>query len=148
PSLPVPDTAGGVGMKMIAVATLAEEIGRAALPSPLLSTMIATTVLRAAGATAWLERVAAGEAASLAITKAAGSWEPEDTDGPATSESGRTVLTGRAAFVQDARKVAFFVVSARGPAGVGLYAVRADAPGVMIAPDRIVDLTRDQARSE
>jgi alkylation response protein AidB-like acyl-CoA dehydrogenase len=148
PSLPVPDTAGGVGMKMIAVATLAEEVGRAALPSPLLSTMIATTVLRAAGATAWLERIAAGEAASLAITNAEGSWEPADTDVAATSDGGRTVLTGRAAFVQDARKVAFFVVSARGPAGVGLYAVPADAPGVTIAPDRIVDLTRDQATVE
>jgi alkylation response protein AidB-like acyl-CoA dehydrogenase len=148
PSLPVPDSAGGVGMKMIAVATLAEEVGRAALPSPLLSTMIATTVLRAAGATAWLERVAGGEAASLAVTNADGSWELGDTDVVATSEGGRTVLGGRAAFVQDARKVAFFVVSARAPDGHGLYAVRADAPGVTITPDRIVDLTRDQATVE
>jgi alkylation response protein AidB-like acyl-CoA dehydrogenase len=144
PGLPVPDDAGGVGMKMIAVATLAEEVGRAALPSPLVSTMIATTVLRAAGARAWLERVAAGEGASLAITNSDGSWEPEDTDVTVTADG----LTGRAAFVQDARKVAFFVVSARGPAGVGLYAVRADTPGVTIAPDRIVDLTRDQATVE
>ncbi len=33
-ALAVPEEAGGVGMKMIAVAALAEEIGRAALPSP------------------------------------------------------------------------------------------------------------------
>jgi alkylation response protein AidB-like acyl-CoA dehydrogenase len=47
--------------------------------------------------------------------------------------------------VQDARKAGFFVVSAKGQGGVGLYAVPAGAKGLEIAPDRIVDLTRDQA---
>jgi alkylation response protein AidB-like acyl-CoA dehydrogenase len=135
-------------MKTIAVAALAEEAGRAALPSPLVSTMIATAVLRAAEATPWLERVASGEAATLAITNADGSWEPADTDVATATEGGRTILTGRATFVQDARKASFFVVSARDPAGIGLYAVRADAPGVTIVPDRIVDLPRDQATVE
>jgi alkylation response protein AidB-like acyl-CoA dehydrogenase len=44
-ALAVPESAGGGGMKMIAVAALAEEIGRAALPSPLIATLIATAVL-------------------------------------------------------------------------------------------------------
>jgi alkylation response protein AidB-like acyl-CoA dehydrogenase len=140
--LAVPDTAGGVGMKMIAVATLAEELGRVALPSPLLSTMIATSVLRAAAATPWLERIAAGAAATLAVTNADGSWEPGETDVTVAADG---TLTGSAAFVQDARKADVFVVSAKGAGGVGLYAVRADAKGVTIVPDRIVDLTRDQA---
>ena len=48
PGLGVPEPAGGVGMKTIAVALLAEEIGRAALPSPLEA---AGTVLIVAGAT-------------------------------------------------------------------------------------------------
>lgn len=57
-TLAVPESAGGAGMKMIAVATLAEEIGRAALPSPLIATLIATAVLARAksdAAQAWLE---------------------------------------------------------------------------------------------
>jgi len=37
------------------------------------------------------------------------------------------------------------LVSATTDAGVSLYWVAADAPGVTIAPDAIVDLTRDQA---
>jgi len=143
--LAVPEDAGGIGMKTIAVATLVEEVGRVALPSPLVSSLIATMVLRTAGATAWLEGITAGEAASLAVTNADGSWEPSDTDVEARSRDGRTVLTGTAAFVQDARKASFFVVSARGPGGIGLYAVPADAPGLTVTPDRIVDLTRDQA---
>ena len=43
----MPEAAGGVGMKMIAVAALAEELGRAALPSPLTATLVATVLLRA-----------------------------------------------------------------------------------------------------
>jgi alkylation response protein AidB-like acyl-CoA dehydrogenase len=143
--LAVPEEAGGVGVKTIAVATLVEEVGRVALPSPLVSTLVATMVLRAAGATVWLERIAGGEAASLATTNADGSWEPGDTDVTVQTEGSHTFLNGSAAFVQDARKAAFFVVSARGPAGVALYAVAANAPGLTITPDRIVDLTRDQA---
>ena len=44
---------GSLRLDALDRSVLAEEIGRTALPSPLLSTMIATTVLRAAGATAW-----------------------------------------------------------------------------------------------
>ena len=143
--LAVPEAAGGLGMKTIVAATLVEELARVALPSPLQSTLLATMVLRAAGATPWLERIAGGEAATLATTPESGSWEPGDTDVEARRAGSGTALHGRASFVQDARKVGFFVVSAKGPAGVGLYAVPAGARGLTITPDRIVDLTRDQA---
>jgi alkylation response protein AidB-like acyl-CoA dehydrogenase len=147
--LAVPEAAGGAGMKMVAVAALAEEVGRVALVSPLVTTVYATCVLReahGAGAPACLQRIARGAAAALAITNADGSWEPDDTDVTATATDGGVELSGTACFVQDARKVSFFVVSARGAEGVGLFAVDADAPGVSILPDHVVDLTRDQAR--
>ena len=149
--LAIPEEAGGAGMKMVAVAALAEEVGRAALPSPLISTLLATCVLRQArtpAAAALMERVAGGEAATLAVTNADGSWEPEDTDVAARSSGDGVVLSGTAWFVQDARRAATFIVSARGEKGVGLYAVRADAAGLAIHPDHIVDLTRDQAHVE
>jgi alkylation response protein AidB-like acyl-CoA dehydrogenase len=136
-------------MKMVALAALAEEAGRVALVSPLLTTLYTTAVLRAAegeAATAALQRVAGGAAAALAVTNADGSWAPGDSDVSATAAGRAVELNGTASFVQDARKVAWFVVSASGPAGVGLFAVDADAPGVTIQPDHIVDLTRDQAR--
>ena len=147
--LAVPENAGGTGMKMVAVAALAEEAGRAALVSPLLTTLYATCVVRAAdgpGAAAALARIAAGTATALAITNAAGSWEPEDTDVRASRTGDGFELNGTASFVQDARKVASFVVSAGADAGLGLFAVDAATPGVSILPDHIVDLTRDQAR--
>jgi len=148
-ALAVPESAGGAGMKMVALAALAEEAGRVALVAPLLTTLYATAVLRAAAgaaATAALRRIAGGAAAALAATNAEGSWEPGDTDVTATAAGAGVELNGTASFVQDARKVSWFVVSAAAPGGVGLFAVDADAPGVTIAPDHIVDLTRDQAR--
>jgi len=111
-------------MKMIAVAALAEEIGRAALPSPLIATLIATAVLcRATGDAAkpWLERIVGGDAASLA-GRAAGSWLPTRPPSRRPPRDG-FVLKGRAPYVQDARKVAFFLVAARAEKGVGLFAV-------------------------
>ena len=136
---------------MIAVATLAEEIGRAALPSPLIATLIATAVLARAksdAAKAWLERIVGGDAASLAGPGAEGSWLPDATAVTAVTSGDGVVLKGTTPFVQDARKAAFFVVAARDAKGVGLYAVPADAPGLTIHPDRVVDLTRDQAHLE
>jgi alkylation response protein AidB-like acyl-CoA dehydrogenase len=151
-ALAVPESAGGVGMKAIAVAALAEEIGRAALPSPLIATLIATAVLSQAKTDAakfCLERIVGGDAASLAGPGADGSWLPDATSIAATTTGEGAVLQGTVPFVQDARKVAFFVVAARdAKSGIGLYAVAADAPGVKIHPDRVVDLTRDQAHVE
>ncbi len=149
PGLPVPEAAGGLGMKMVAVAALVEEIGRAALPSPLLATFFAAFALRECSSdasTEALERIAAGTPAALAVADAAGDFYPENTPVIANGEAASTTLTGTAHFVQDARKAAFFVVAARTAAGTGLYAVPADAPGLLIEADRIIDATRDQAR--
>ena len=42
----VPEAAGGIGMPLVAAVALAEEAGRAAFPSPLISTFNTTFVLR------------------------------------------------------------------------------------------------------
>ncbi len=148
-TLAIPEDAGGAGMKTVAVAALAEEAGRVALPSPLIATLVTTAVVGQAksdGAQIALELIAVGNAATMAMTNAQGSWEPTDTDVSATVAGNRTTLSGTASFVQDARKAKFFVVAARSSDGIGLYRIDADAPGVTIRPDQIVDLTRDQAR--
>lgn len=142
-ALAVPEAAGGLGMPAVAVAGLAEELGRAAFPCPLLPTLNATYVLAACGAGAEdaLAEIAGGASATLAITNAEGSWEFGDTGVSANNGT----LSGVAHFVQDARKVERLLVSARGESGLELYWVAADAAGVDLCPDAIVDLTRDQA---
>ncbi|HEY2773298.1 MAG TPA: acyl-CoA dehydrogenase family protein [Candidatus Binatia bacterium] len=146
--LGIPEDDGGVALPLVALASVVEEAGRAAFPSPLLSTLCATEVLKAcetAAAHAALAEIAGGAAASLATTGEAASWETADADVTATSIDHGFVLDGVAHFVQDARKAAFFVVSAQSKGGAILARVAADAPGVSVDPDRIADLTRDQA---
>ena len=141
--LAVPEASGGVGMPLVGVAGLAEELGRAALPCPLLPTFNATYVLAACGqgGEGALAEIAQGRSATLAITDRHGSWSVTDTG--VSCKDGR--LNGTAWFVQDAGKAERLLVSARSEAGLSLYWVAADAPGITITPDRIVDLTRDQA---
>jgi alkylation response protein AidB-like acyl-CoA dehydrogenase len=141
--LAVPESAGGVGMPAAAVAGLAEELGRAAFPCPLLGTINASYVLAACGAGGEqaLVEIAEGCAASLAVTNEQGCWSPGDTDVVHTAGT----LNGTAWYVQDARKAERLLVSARSDAGIGLYWVATDATGVTVHPDTITDLTRDQA---
>lgn len=142
----VPEAAGGIGMPAVAAIALAEEVGRSAFPSPLLSTLSATFVLNAcdsAAATTALSDIATGKATGLALTNAAGDWSSDATDITVNADGS---LSGTAAFVQDARKCEQFVVSAKSDAGIGLYLVSAQASGLTLEADRIIDLTRDQAR--
>lgn len=140
----VPEAAGGVGMPVVAAVALAEECGKAAFPSPLISTFNATFVLRECesdAATRALGDIATGKPATLAITNRQGSWDAGDSD--VRIQDGK--LSGTAWYVQDAKKADTFIVSARGAGGVGLYLVESNAQGVEVEPDAIIDLTRDQA---
>jgi alkylation response protein AidB-like acyl-CoA dehydrogenase len=145
--LAVPEEAGGLGVKTVAIAALVEEVGRHALPSPLVATLCATFALRAAGegAHGWLARIADGTTASLAITDARGSWRPEDCGISAREDGGDLVLDGAAHFVQDAFKADVLVASAALGDGRVLCVVPTNADGVALRQDHIHDLTRDQA---
>ncbi|GAB3271244.1 acyl-CoA dehydrogenase family protein [Parahaliea aestuarii] len=142
--LAVPEAAGGLGMPLVAVAGLVEELGRAAFPCPLLGTLNATYVLAACGDSglAALEEICGGRSAALALTGASGSWQAADT--PLTVSGGR--LSGTASYVQDAGKADRLLALAHCDSGFALYWVDAKADGVAIDSDAIVDLTRDQAR--
>ena len=144
-ALAVPESAGGAGMNLITAVAVMEEIGRAAMPTPLTSTLLATFVLRETGtpeAAAWLTKIAEGRSAALAITGADGSLEPDSTDVAANDQA----LSGTSYFVQDLQKVDLLVVAASNAEGVGLYCIDSDNPAVTRTADRIVDLTRDQGR--
>ena len=148
PGLAVPEAQGGIGAKAVTVAALVEEVGRHAFPSPLVATLIASYVLRAAGtveAERWLEQIASGTTLSLALTNAEGDWSLDRPDVSAMSEGQGLVLSGSAHFVQDAFKVEHFLVAAQSEGGIALVLVPSGAPGLTVVRDHIVDLTRDQA---
>ena len=144
----MPEEAGGVGVKMVGIAALVEEVGRHCLPSPLVATLNATYALRHAGtaeAVAWLGRIADGTTASLAITDSTGAWEPDRTDIEASRTGDGVTLDGRALYVQDAFKADVLLALARVGDDTLLCVVPSDAPGVTRSQDHIHDLTRDQA---
>jgi alkylation response protein AidB-like acyl-CoA dehydrogenase len=148
PALAVPEAAGGVGFKAVGIAGLVEELGRHALPSPLVATLNASFVLREAdgdAAGSWLARIADGAAASLAVTDARGCWEPTSCGVDAHDGADGLVLSGAAHFVQDAFKAELLVTTARREGSLLLCVVPTNSEGVRLSQDHIHDLTRDQA---
>lgn len=143
--LAVPEAAGGAGMSLVSAVAIAEEVGRAAMPTPLTATLQATYVLAAADtpeANGWLGKIVSGASASLAIFGADGGLAPDSTEVTASGEQ----LNGTSYFIQDLQKVDFLVVAASNAQGVGLYCIDLKVDGVTQLYDRIVDLTRDQGR--
>ena len=141
--LAVPEAQGGVGMPLVGVAGLVEELGRAAFPCPLLSTLAASYILSACGSEgeSALGDIAEGATAALVVSDEHGSWMPEST--PIGVTSGK--LDGTGYFVQDAGKVSHLLVCARSDSGLSLHWLPVDTEGVELIQDSIVDLTRDQA---
>ncbi|WP_439102144.1 acyl-CoA dehydrogenase family protein [Congregibacter sp.] len=141
-SLAVPESAGGVGMPWVAVAALLEENGRAAFPSPLLTTLQVTAVLSRCGQAgeAALAEIAGGCAATIAVMDASGGTVP----GAVKVVDGK--LRGTAYFVQDAGKCDSVLVVAEDDDSPALFWVKLAGDGVEVQRDAIIDLTRDQAR--
>jgi len=146
--LAVAEEEGGAGISLAGIVGLVEEVGRHALPSPLVPTLAASLVLRAAEGEAakWaLARIAEGTAATLAITGERGQWDPGEPALSAREEGEALVLDGDARFVQDAFKAELLVATARLGEEVVLCRIEAGASGLELKADHIHDLTRDQA---
>ncbi len=140
--VPVPESAGGLGLGLVAAVAIQEEIGRAACPTPLSSTLQATFVLKEAQADAHLAKIAEGSSMALALFGEDGAPDADST----TVTANGNKLSGTSCYVQDAQKVDGFIVAAKASEGLGLYWVPKES--VTIHRDRIVELTRDQARIE
>ncbi|MTI42160.1 acyl-CoA dehydrogenase [Roseibium hamelinense] len=140
---------GGADISLVGIAGIVEEVGRYALPSPLIPTLSASMMLRAAGTEAanriMTQIASEGTPTGLAITNARGSWEPGDAPLTAVADGDGLILSGSAYFVQDAFKVDVLLVSAKLGNKLLLCGVRTDAKGVHLKQDHIHDLTRDQA---
>lgn len=147
----VPEAFGGLGLSLLDLVVLAEEMGRAAMPGPFFSSSILATLALARGAAAhkkaWLPKIASGTAiGALAFLEES---DRLDAAGIATTcketRSGYRI-DGRKLFVTDAHVADFLVVAARGrgkdEAGVCLLLVARDAPGLTVTPLHSIDQTR------
>src|SRR5258708_5702439 len=128
-----PDDAGGMGLGLVELAALTEEMGRALVPGPYISTLLAAAAIDGTGSKKYLDAIAKGEAkATLALLEASASWEPDVVQMPA--------ITGEKLFVPDAGVADFIVVAARKGGELALYVV--DAKDATRTPMPAMDLTR------
>jgi alkylation response protein AidB-like acyl-CoA dehydrogenase len=152
-----PEAHGGVGLGLVDLTVVLEEMGRAVMPGPFFSTVLlgGLAVLDAgseAQKAAWLPRIAAGEArATLALLEESARW---DAAGVAVTakpgKGGGFVLSGTKLFVPDGHAADLLVVAARtarptkeDPShGVSLFLVPTDRKGIT----RILLPTMDQTR--
>jgi alkylation response protein AidB-like acyl-CoA dehydrogenase len=137
----VPEEYGGFGGDMTDIAVLAEEIGRALLPSPLFaSSVVGALTVMAAGndeqKQALLPGIAAGTSiVTLALNEPSGTYEPWGVQTEATQDGTGWKLTGTKLYVSFADSAATVIVAARtqagdGPDGVSLFLVDPRAAGV------------------
>lgn len=151
--LAVPEEYGGAGCGWVEVGVVLEELGRALLPAPYLSTaVLAVAALvefddRDANAE-YLPRIADGSlVATLGVTAASAGWDAAGIAVSALAEAGAWILDGHTSYVCDGVSADLLLVLARIPGGsIGLFGVDGASPGVKRTDLQVVDLTRPQAR--
>ena len=154
----IPEAHGGLGLGMLDMVVLLEEIGRAVVPGPFVFSSVLTTLgLVQAGSPAqqqtWLPRLAAGQAiGTLALLEADDRLDARGVRLKAKKTKHGYVLSGTKLFVPFAEVADVLLVVARtsGKAeqGVSLFLVERQAPGLSLTPLDIVDQTRRVYRAE
>jgi alkylation response protein AidB-like acyl-CoA dehydrogenase len=144
----IPDEHGGLGLGIVEASIALEEFGRTLFTTPFLASAVsATSALVAAGDTTRFESLASGETiATLATAEAGGDWRATAIQTAATAAGDGVRIKGEKHFVLDGTAADLFLVTARDEAGISLYAVAADDPGVTVTAVETLDLTRKLAR--
>jgi alkylation response protein AidB-like acyl-CoA dehydrogenase len=128
PALTVPEAAGGVGYGYVELAVLAEELGRALAPGPLLPTVsqFVPAVLELAGADhPAAARVANGAAGTLALAEAPGHWAAEAVTTEIAPSGDGWVVTGEKRWVFEPAAADEVIVVGRLPGTSGTEGITA-----------------------
>ena len=132
----VPAAHGGMGLGVLELAVLLEEIGRTVAPVPILPTLVLAGLPIAAFGTdtqreAWLPGIAAGETILTAALLDAGSDDPAMPGTTARADDDAWVLDGEKRCVAAVHLASRVLVPARTPHGAALFLVDPGAPGVV-----------------
>ena len=139
---------GGLGLGLVELAAVAEEMGRACLPGAFLSTLMAGALLARAGNSEqrakYLEPIALGELkATVALLEESADWDPDGVRLQATRAAGGNFsVTGRKLFVPDAEVCDLFICVAREGQSLVLLPVERAAAGLTVQPMPSMDGTR------
>jgi alkylation response protein AidB-like acyl-CoA dehydrogenase len=149
-----PEDEGGSGLGLVDLVVLMEQMGRAVMPGPFLSTvLLGGAAIAEAGSAVqrrqWLPRIAEGKAkAALAWTEPDLRWDAAGVTLPAREVESVFVLSGSKLFVADAHLADVVIVAGRTrdastmEDGVSLFLVPKDARGLAITVLPTIDETR------
>lgn len=145
--LTIPEEYGGLGLSLVDLIAVTEEMGRACLPGPFISTLWAASLIERAGNEGqrkqYLEPISAGEMkATVALLEESGEWNPEAVQLAATKDGKDYRLRGAKHYVSDAAVADVIIVVARDGNELVLLPVERSAPGVKITETPAIDATR------
>lgn len=144
PGIHLSEANGGLGLGVVDLAAVAEEMGRVCFPGPFLGTAwAATLVAEANAASKYLKPLAAGESkGAVALLESDASWNLSSLRLQAKQGAKGYQLTGRKSFVSDAGVADVIVCVARVGDNFALFAVPAGTAGVSIKATPGLDQTR------
>ncbi len=143
----LPEADGGLGLGLMELAVVFEEIGRACAPGPFLSSLWAATLIaetRENGQPLELVgQLSSGEArATVALLESDASWDIAHVALETVAEGDRLRLNGRKTCVMDASVADHLVVATRLEGEIALVLVARGADGVTVTPTPGIDITR------
>ncbi len=143
----VPEENGGLGLGLVELAVVAEEMGRACLPGAFLSTVTASALIQRAGnaeqRAKYLEPIAAGELkATVAFLEEGASWDVDGIKLETARANGNFNVTGKKLFVNDAEAADLLICVAREGDQLVLLPVERGADGLSVKPMPSMDGTR------
>ena len=146
-ALPIPEEQGGFNGTAVDMLVVMQEIGRALVVEPYLASMMgARLLLLAGGQESLLEQVATGDLKlACALLEKQARYDLTDVQTRARPDGDSFVLNGEKCVVVHGAQADMLIVSARssgdtcGPAGISLFVVAADAPGLTVRDYRTID---------
>jgi alkylation response protein AidB-like acyl-CoA dehydrogenase len=144
PGIHLSESAGGLGLGVVDLAVVGEEMGRACFPGPFLGTVWAATLIAKANPTSkYLKSLASGESkGAVALLETDASWDLSRVQLQARQNGKEYQITGRKSFVSDAGVADVIVCVARAGDEFALFAVPGGTPGVSIRPTPGLDQSR------
>jgi alkylation response protein AidB-like acyl-CoA dehydrogenase len=144
PALTIPEECDGIGLGFLELAIVAEELGRATVPAPLLATVTQfAPAVRELGSdeqrATFLRPLAHGELTGALALAEGRRWSLDGVQATATRAGDGWTLTGTKNAVLDGASADEIVVVARAPEGIGAFVVPGSA--VDATPRALLDPT-------
>ena len=150
--LVIPEEFGGSGFTFIELGVVLEEMGRTLLCSPFFSTVVLAAHLILAlddeqAKKDYLPQIASGGTrTTVAVTEDDGLWHAAGVRLEASQSGDDWTLTGTKNYVPDGASAELILVAARTPVGISVFAVDADASGLVRENLPTMDMTRKQGK--